>query len=490
MQIPQFFRTEFSKLALAALLGGGVAFGIGQAVNPERPLSISERQAQAGGLFHTANVLGPNGEALPDFREAASHALPAVVHIQNTPRPGASSSRNRRLPQGFEEFFGDPGAPRESSGSGVIISADGYIVSNNHVVEGGGDIKVTLFDNRSVPARLVGTDPSTDLALLKIDLADLPFVPFGNSDNLVVGEWVLAVGNPFNLTSTVTAGIVSAKARNIGILNDQFRIESFIQTDAAINPGNSGGALINTKGELVGINTAIASRTGSYVGYGFAVPVSIVRKVVDDLTVYGQVQRAFLGITIQDVNATLAQERNLRVTRGVYINKVNDNSAAQDGGLKPGDVILKVNNREVNTSSELQEQIGRLRPGDQVTVVYNRDGNERSATLTLKNQSGTTALGATAETRVMESLGAEFQSLTDAELRTYKVERGVKVKKVGPGALRMAGVREGFCITHIDRRPVGSVEDVVQALQHVGEQGVLIAGVYADGSRAYYALGQ
>ncbi|MCS7073317.1 MAG: trypsin-like peptidase domain-containing protein, partial [Bacteroidia bacterium] len=349
------------KYVAIACLSSAFTIGISRWTdwdNSVQGSTISEKQN-----FSLTRFNNPDFEQPMDFRSAAAQATPAVVHIKSTitKRNSRSSSPFGDDFNPFREFFGDgfiQPQPTDATGSGVILTADGYVATNNHVIENADKIEVILNDNRSYTATLVGTDPSTDLALLKINEKNLPFLKFGDSDKLEIGEWVLAVGNPFNLTSTVTAGIVSAKARSINILQDRFKIESFIQTDAAVNPGNSGGALINTKGELVGINTAIATKTGYFSGYSFAVPVNIVRKVMDDLMQYGEVQRGFLGIEIRDVNAELAKEKKLKDVKGVYVGKVNENSAAESAGLKEGDVITKIDEVKVNTASELQEQIG------------------------------------------------------------------------------------------------------------------------------------
>lgn len=353
-----------------------------------------------------------------DFTVAAELSIHAVVHVKTkTPIKQQQFGGFQNDPF-FEYFFGRPqeqqSKPKEAPmqegvGSGVIISNDGYIVTNNHVVDGSSEIEVTLNDKRTFKAKLIGTDPSTDLALIKIEAEKLPVILFGNSDSLKVGEWVLAVGNPFNLTSTVTAGIVSAKARNINIINSQMKIESFIQTDAAVNPGNSGGALVNTRGELVGINTAIASQTGSYAGYAFAIPVSIVQKVVSDLRQYGVAQRAVLGVEIRDIDSQLAKDKKLKTLEGAYVNKVNDESAAKSGGVKEGDIINAVNGVQVKSSTELQEQIGRYRPGDKITITVIRDNSEDKLKVELKNRQGNTSVVSSQNST--EVLGATFKEV-------------------------------------------------------------------------------
>jgi S1-C subfamily serine protease len=390
----------------------------------------------------------------------------------------------------FDPFslWGRPMQPQqqESSGSGVIITEDGFIITNNHVVENAEKVEVTLNDNRNFPARVIGTDPSTDLALLKIEESKLPFIPYGNSDDLKVGEWVLAVGNPFNLTSTVTAGIVSAKGRNIGILPDQFKIESFIQTDAAVNPGNSGGALVNTRGELIGINSAIASNTGSYTGYSFAIPSNLVRKVIDDLAEFGNVQRGFIGVSIRDMDAKLAEERGLKVTQGVYVSGLTEGGAAASAGITEGDIIVRVGEVAVNSTPQLQEQIGRFRPGDKVNLTVIRNGKEQPFILTLRNREGETNL--VKNEGPFNLLGATFENAGKEEKQRLGLQGGVKVTKLTSGKLLTSGVREGFIITSIDKKPVLNTEDLSNALKSK-QGGVLLEGIYPNGLRAYYGFG-
>lgn len=418
----------------------------------------------------------------PDFITAANKATPAVVHIKVK-----GSSSNNYTP--LEEFFGEDYRRRmRVSGSGVIISADGYIITNNHVIEDGGDIEVVLNDKRSFDAKIIGTDPSTDLALLKIEQQNLAFLKYGNSDDVQVGEWVLAVGNPFNLTSTVTAGIVSAKGRNINILGGGANIESFIQTDAAVNPGNSGGALVNVKGDLIGINTAIASETGSFSGYSFAIPASITKKVIEDLKQYGKVQRGFLGVQIRDVNAELVSNENLKVNEGVYIPGFSPNSAAKASGIQAGDVIVKVEDKEIGSSPELQELIGRKRPGDKVKLTVNRNGVLKDYVVTLRNKTGNTEL-LTAPEENTESFGAVFEKADKSDLEDLGLKYGVEVSSLdSKSPLHIAGIEEGFIITKIDKTPMYSSEKVLENLKDA-EDAVLIEGYYKDGQKAYYALG-
>jgi serine protease Do len=435
-----------------------------------------------------ANLPGSSSssEGAPDLTYAAEKAVHAVVHVKVKSTEVNPYSDNPL----YEFFFGDRGdakpQPVEGFGSGVIISDDGYIVTNNHVVDQMDDIEVVLNDRRSFTAKVIGTDPSTDLALLKIDAKDLPYLTYGNSDNLKLGQWVLACGNPYNLTSTVTAGIISAKARNIDILRGQFAIESFLQTDAAVNPGNSGGALVDTQGNLVGINTAIASRTGAYSGNSFAIPVSIVKKVIGDLMEYGVVQRAFLGVTIQDVTQQLADSNNLNSTDGVYVNSVADDGAAKIAGIKKGDVILGVNNVPVNNVSALQEQISRFRPNDKVDVTITRDGKEKHFDVTLRNREGNTSIVKKSET--LKILGGSFEPASKEDMKALGIDHGVKVVSLTAGKLLKAGVREGFIITQINNKPVSTVDDIRNILDGV-KGGVYVEGIYPNGMVAYYAFG-
>jgi len=426
------------------------------------------------------NIDIPEG---PNFVYAASLVTPGVVHIKTVKEAGQSRYNNP-----FEEFFNMPRRmpQQEASGSGVIISDDGYIVTNYHVVEGASEIEVTLDDNRKYEAQLVGEDPTTDLALVKIEEDDLLFIRYGDSDNLQVGEWVLAVGNPFELTSTVTAGIVSAKARNINILRSRdFGIESFIQTDAVVNPGNSGGALVNLKGELVGINTAIASPTGSYTGYSFAVPVSLVKKVMDDLLEYGAVQRALLGISIRDLDADLAEELGIKETSGVYVAAVNAGSSAEEAGLEEKDIIIAINNSAVKNVAELQEYVARNRPGDKIQVTFVRDGKEKTVTATLKNIMGEERMYSRNST--MEIQGADITEI-DPELRkSLGIDGGVQLNNIRSGKWKEAGIENGFIITSVDKREVKSINDLMSALANK-TGGVLIGGVYPDGEEGYYGI--
>ncbi len=419
-----------------------------------------------------------------DFTAAAEASVNAVVHVKTT------AFREMEVNPLYEFFFGitpesEP-RPVTGFGSGVIISQDGYIVTNNHVIEGSDEIQVTMNDRREFTAELIGADPTTDLALIKINEKGLPTLKYGDSDNIQLGEWVLAVGNPYNLTSTVTAGIVSAKARNINILRNSFSIESFIQTDAAVNPGNSGGALVNTIGQLVGINTAIASRTGNYTGYSFAIPVSIVQKVVGDLMEFGEVQRAILGVTITNVTSELAKEEDLESTQGVYVTGLSENGAARDAGIRPGDVIMSINDITVNTVSQLQEQISKYRPRDEVKVILKRKGTLKQFDVVLRNMQGSTDIVRT--DAIIEVLGATFEPITTAEKRRLGINNGVRVVDLKPGKFMKVGIKKGFVVTSVNKKPVDSVNEISDILRGV-DGGVIIEGVYDDGSKSYYAFG-
>ena len=427
----------------------------------------------------------------PNFVTASAVATPAVVHIKTKANP--SNTQNNQVPDPFRDFFGQeffgPRGPQMGSGSGVILSADGFIVTNNHVINGADEIEVVLNDKRSFNATIIGTDPSTDIALIKIQAEALPFLSFGNSDNLQIGEWVLAVGNPFNLTSTVTAGIVSAKGRNINILGGGNSIEAFIQTDAAVNPGNSGGALVNVKGELIGINTAIATNTGSYQGYSFAVPANIASKVVEDLRNFGTVQRAYLGIQIQDVDAAFASKEDLNVNYGAYVADFLPNSAAEAAGLKKGDVVVSIEGVVVRSTPQLMEVVSRKRPGEKVKVVVDRKGKQQEFTVTLRGADGGTAVvKAEAKPEATAALGASFENASKKELESLKIDGGVKVSKLNNGVLKNTGMREGFIITKVDKTPVKSPKELTKALQQASG-GVLIEGFYPNGSKAYYGFG-
>lgn len=436
-------------------------------------------------------------EAPFDFTIAAEKATPAVVHITSRQEATAYNDQQQQIPEFFRDFFGDQmpqqgqRQPRVGSGSGVIISDDGYIITNNHVVADADELTVVLVDNRSYVATVIGTDPSTDLALIKIEEEALPFLKFANSDDVKVGQWVAAIGNPFRgLNSTVTAGIVSATGRNINILRDeQYAIESFIQTDAAVNPGNSGGALVNTDGDLIGINSAIASPTGAYAGYAFAIPTNIAAKVVSDLKEFGSVQRGFLGVSIQEVNAALAKEYDLSINQGVYVAEVVESGSAAAAGIQQGDVIIQVDDKKINQTSDLLSYVGRKRPGDEVNVVILRDGERQEYEMTLKTLEGATELASRGRVEALEDLGAEFQALTDEEAESLNINGGVKVTRTYAGKLRQQGIRPGFIITGIAGKAVTDVDDLTEVIENE-RGGVLVEGIYPDApeEKQYYGL--
>lgn len=493
------------QLVVAAILGSLITLaayekmGLGHANTPVQSIS-STAAPVTGATLATYNPAAYAGAASTDFTYAAAKTTPAVVHIQSTQQYKATSNQFNPFDLFGDDFFfgprggrGGQARPQVATGSGVIISPDGYIVTNNHVVEDADDLEVTLYDKRTYKATVIGTDPSTDLALIKIDDTNLPSLTLANSDEAKVGEWVLAVGNPFNLESTVTAGIVSAKGRNLHILEDNTAIESFIQTDAAVNPGNSGGALVNTSGQLLGINTAIATPTGTYAGYSFAVPANIVSKVIDDLKNYGVAQRAFLGISINNVDGNVAKEKNLSVNQGVYVAGLMNDGPAIEAGIKEGDVIVRIENAEVKSVSELQEQIVQHRPGDRIAVTVNRNGSEKVVNVVLRNKNGSTELvsKSTEKAGTMAALGAEFENLTNRESEKLGIRGGVRVKSIGKGKLSQTDLREGFIITKVDDKPISSADQLVDALQAKKGSGALLAGIYpnAPNSIYYYGIG-
>ena len=458
--------------------------------------TLSKNNAKTDSVSQPIQFTNNNGATSrpADFTLAAEKSVEAVVHVKT--KIDVSNHYSMNIDPFFDFFFGRPSQPREpqyreGSGSGVIISSDGYIVTNNHVIDNASTVEVTLNDKRKFNANVIGTDPSTDIALLKIEADSLPIIPFGDSDNLHIGEWVLAVGNPFNLTSTVTAGIVSAKARNINILNAEMKIESFIQTDAAVNPGNSGGALVNTRGELVGINTAIASQTGSYTGYSFAVPTSIVSKVVADLKEYAVVQRAVLGVQITDINNELAKEKNLKTLKGAYIAGVQEGSSAADANLREGDIITAINGQAVGSVAELQEQISRYRPGNDVKVNYIRSGKNESVIVKLKNRSGNTNVIKIANNSI---LGATFKPIDKATANRFHLNYGIQIDTIDKnGTLGKAGLQKDFIILKINGQIIHSEKDIttiinqtINASEH--DRALFITGAYTNGDIAHFAV--
>jgi serine protease Do len=482
---------KYAGFFLMAVLGGMVTLG-GNALIHKNTGGV-QGVPQQNMPVQFASMSG-SGPGYPDFTVAANTSIHAVVHIKT------EYARKNSMYDNFFNFhdffgetpFGDSG-PLQGAGSGVIINPDGYIVTNNHVVQDATKIEVVLNDKRSYEGTVVGTDPSTDLAVVKIKETGLPFLTYGNSDELQIGEWVLAVGNPFNLTSTVTAGIVSAKARNINILGTPdgsagSSIESFIQTDAAVNRGNSGGALVNTRGELVGINAAIASGNGFYAGYSFAIPVNIVKKVVADLIDYREVQRAFLGVSIREIDSKFAEEQGIKELRGVYVAEVNEGSAAKEAGIQRGDVITSINKVTVNSTSELLEQVSRYRPGEKIEVVVNRNADPKTFTVNLRNREGNTSLVKQENKDVMPLLGAKMQVASSDLMRKLGIDHGVQVTDLSDGLLSNAGIREGYVITEIDKKPVRSLDDVNKILSSKSG-GVLLEGIYPNRMRAYYGFG-
>ena len=464
--------------------------------------------AFSAGSFMKVNAAAasPTMPAQPvDLTFAAEKALPAVVHIRYVQNSKVQTVEVQSDPFSdfFDDFFGSPGRgnggtqkrqvqtpKREATGSGVIISADGYIVTNNHVVEGADQLTVTLNDNREFSARIIGTDKSTDLALIKIDGKNLPTLPIGDSDKLKVGEWVLAVGNPFNLNSTVTAGIVSAKARSLG----GNPIESFIQTDAAINQGNSGGALVNTQGELVGINAMLYSQTGSYSGYGFAIPTTIMNKVVADIKQYGSVQRAVMGIKGGDVRVYLdmekekGKEHDLGTNDGIYVDSVEDGGAGSAVGLKSGDVIVAADGRKLTKMAELQELLSGKKPGDKITITYLRNKKKTTATATLKNAQGNTKVMKSAD---LDILGGNFKEINDEQKRQLNISTGLEVIRVNNGALKDAGVAKGFIIQKVNEQIIKSTDDLQKAVKEAStskDPVLYIQGIYPTGKKAYFAV--
>lgn len=481
---------------LAAVIGGISAIGINNIFWSETKDSC--KPGHFDSIERTPSSIASYVSNLPqsvsDFTIVAESTVNTVVHIK-TEFKRQTSRQEQFFDDPFREFFFGPRRspqqqrPVVGTGSGVIVSEDGHIITNNHVVEEADKIEVTLNNNQVFDAVIVGRDPTTDLALIKIEGEGLPYAVFGNSDKVAVGEWVLAVGNPFNLTSTVTAGIVSAKGRNINILGGGTAIESFIQTDAAVNRGNSGGALVNTKGELIGINAAIASSTGTFAGYSFAIPSNIAKKVMEDLLEFGEIQRGFLGIEITELNSRRAEELGLDIFRGAYVETVQKNGAADHAGLKEGDLIIGVDGNEIRNPSDLLETIGRKRPGDEVALKYHRDGRNREAEAVLQNIHGEIAFIEPGERSVDQLLGATFENITNKEKARLGIENGVKISSLESGKLRQAGIREGFIITHIDRKPVESTNDVSEIIRKRKGEGVLFEGIYPNGLRAYYGVG-
>ena len=478
-------------VAVSAAAGGFTAWKV--AAPREGSVQYIEREVERTPALGT-HFTSYQAEQYPDLTYAAENAVKAVVNIEAVQQV---EMPRRRGYDPFLEFFGIPQGYDEgpqfreqrAGGSGVIISEDGYIVTNNHVVEDATKLKVKLNDGRLFDAELVGTDPTTDVALIKIDGKDLPTIPFGNSDDLRLGEWVLAIGSPFDLQSTITAGIVSAKARDLGVIPNEARIESFIQTDAAVNPGNSGGALVNTRGELVGINTVIKSSTGSYVGYSFAVPETIVRKVVVDLKEYGVVQRAMLGVSYRPIDQTfieqMGEETGIKTPGGLYVASVEEGSAASEAGIRKGDIIVAIDGTKTDDSSTMMEKMAQHRPNDKVKITLMRDGNKKEVEAVLKNKVGKNEMMTREMVDVAAELGGKFADAGKKVCDKLEIRGGVQVVGIKRGGLlERARVREGFIITHINNRQITSVGD----MERMTEPIEAIDGIYPDGRAASYMI--
>lgn len=486
----------FLSLLSASILGGAIILGIQFFfLNPQKNYdSISEKQ-QIDVVPTKNKEQKVELKTEQHFLNAATICRPAVVHIRviYDKQYVNDSYINEMFREFHDENLGHAEArPRQSAGSGVIITSDGYIATNHHVIDRASQIEVILNDKRSYHAELIGSDPATDLALLKIEEKNLPFARYGNSDKLIIGEWVLAIGNPFDLTSTVTAGIVSAKGRNLNLLRDiengsNYAIESFIQTDAAVNPGNSGGALVNLEGELIGINTAIASQTGYYAGYSFAVPVNIVQKIMDDLLQYGEPQRALLGVQIQDIDAQLVKDENLDNNQGVFVAGVSSNGAAKRAGIQSKDIILSIDNKAVNSSSELQSIIALHRPGDKVKVRFIHEGEEKTTSVSLRNKEGDLDI-IRENNKKNKVLGAILTEISADDKKKHGIKQGVKVMDIGVGKLAESGIRNGFIITFFDEKAIKTPEDINKLIENK-DRVIAIEGIYPNGNRAYYAIG-
>ncbi len=469
---------------ISGLIGGAASFylikkeGLFQEKPSAKLVKLESPNIESGFTPQYTEITPRIADFDKDFVYAADQSKSSVVFIQTL------SEYEYRTGSWLDWFFEPRASQQISSGSGVILSKDGYIVTNNHVVDNADIIRV-VHGKRTFEAKLLGTDPSTDLAVIKIEETDLPEIKLGNSNEVHVGEWVLAVGNPFNLTSTVTAGIVSAKGRNINILKDKFPIESFIQTDAAINPGNSGGALVNTKGELIGINTAILSRTGSYAGYGFAVPSNIVQKVYEDIKNYGEVQKAFVGADFIDIDSEMAEKMELEDLSGVIVANVQREGAAAKNNLQKGDVIRKINGLNIESKAFLEEYVGNLYPGDEIVLLVEREGKQKEKNLTLTNREGTTGI---IKREVFESewLDATFENVSKVEKDLLGIKNGIKVIDYRPaGIFAELGIAEGFIITHINNTSIENPEEFADYLQHIRGR-VIISGIDRRGRKVYY----
>ena len=469
---------------LSALAGGLTAYAVVKMVLPEQGTEIVQTTMD-GARFRTVSLTQDNW---PDFTYAAESAVDAVVYV----KVSATQTMQQAPSSIFDFFFDFPqqGAPQQrekvGSGSGVIIREDGYIVTNNHVIEGATKIEVTLNNNQTYQATLVGTDPATDVALLKIEANGLPVVPFGDSDKLRLGEWVIAIGSPYDLRSTITAGIVSAKGRSMPNYSGEFKIESFIQTDAAVNPGNSGGALVDKAGNLVGINTAIISQTGSYAGYSFAVPVNIVKKIVYDLMDYGSVQRAVLGITMQEIDDKIADELKLSSRNGVYIVEVSKSGAADKAGIKAGDVLIAIDSTMLTNSASVQEAVSRFSPGDEAVVTVIRDGKQKK--LDVKFKGTARENGTKSDDGSVAFYGSSIKAASEETLAKLGIKNGVEIVELGPGKLMEAGATEGFVIQYVNDHPVKTPEDIIEIVKK-SKRTVFIEGMTPSGRTGYFGFG-
>ena len=467
-------------VALAAVAGGLTAWIVAKSAMPETAGTIT--QVVGDSQYRTVNLSLDN---YPDFTYAAESAIDAVVYVKVVSR-----EMSRQAPSIFDFFFGYGGTPQErervGSGSGVIIREDGYIVTNNHVIEGATDIEVTLTNNKTFKAELIGTDPATDVALIKVDAQGLPVIPFGDSDKLRLGEWVLAIGSPYNLRSTVTAGIVSAKGRSIPDSSREFKIESFIQTDAAVNPGNSGGALVDKAGNLVGINTAIVSQTGAYAGYSFAVPVNIVKRIVDDLMDFGSVRRAVLGVVMSPITQEIADKLKLSSLNGVYIVEVSPGSAAEQAGVKKEDVLVKIDSVQVTNASSVQEMVSGFYPGDKATLTVIRGGKEKELEVTFKGTAQEN--GTVTEDGSVAFYGSAIKEASKETKERLGIKSGVEIVSVGPGKIMDAGVTEGFVILYVNDQPVSRPQDVINIIKK-SKRAVFIEGLTSYGKVSYFGFG-
>ena len=474
-------RKGFLIVLLSAIVGGLTSYVV---VKRATPCQTEIVKTFDGAQFRTVNLSMDNW---PDFTYAAESAVDAVVYV----KVKATESTQAMPNSIFDYFFGMPqGAPQQrekvGSGSGVIIREDGYIVTNNHVIDGATVIEVTLNTNQTYPAKLVGTDPATDIALLKIEASGLPVVPFGDSDKLRLGEWVIAIGSPYDLRSTITAGIVSAKGRSMPNYTGEFKIESFIQTDAAVNPGNSGGALVDKAGNLVGINTAIISNTGSYAGYSFAVPSNIVKKIVYDLMDFGSVKRALLGITMQAIDDKIADELKLSSRNGVYIVEVSKNGAADKAGIQKGDVLIAVDSINITTPSSVQEAVNRFSPGDKAVLTVIRDGKEKKFDVVFK---GTTQEnGTVTEDGAVAFYGSSIKAADEETLKRLGLKHGVVIVELGPGKLKEAGAVEGFIIQYVNDQAVKTPQDIIDVVKK-SKRAVFVEGLTPSGRTGYFGFG-